>query len=62
MLAAAGVARISTGSRLFRSAYARLLEDADTLLSSGEFVFRDVPSRFADFNQLMADIDGSLTE
>jgi len=62
MLAAAGVARISTGSRLFRGVYASLLEDAEALRSHGEFVFRDVPQRFADFNQLMADIDGSPTE
>ncbi|MFV2000948.1 MAG: isocitrate lyase/phosphoenolpyruvate mutase family protein, partial [Acidimicrobiia bacterium] len=62
MLASAGVARISTGSRLFRGAYACLLEDAERLHADGEFVFRDVPPRFANFNQLMIDIDGSPTE
>jgi len=62
MLASAGVARISTGSRLFRGAYARLLEDAERLRVDGEFVFTEVADRFADFNQLMLDIDGSPTE
>ncbi|GMQ98819.1 MAG: oxaloacetate decarboxylase [Acidimicrobiia bacterium] len=62
MLASVGVARISTGSRLFRGVYASLLADAEALRSNGEFVFRDVPPRFADFNQLMVDIDGSPTE
>ncbi|MCL1595008.1 MAG: isocitrate lyase/phosphoenolpyruvate mutase family protein [Actinomycetia bacterium] len=62
MLAAAGAARVSTGSRLFRSAYASLIEDAHRLLAGGEFVFRNVPSEFADFNRTMTEIDGSTTE
>lgn len=61
-LASAGAARISTGSRLFRSAYATLLQDAESLQTNGEFVFRETPSRFSDFNQLMGEIDGSPTE
>lgn len=62
MLASVGVARISTGSRLFRSAYTALLQDAESLQTKGEFVFRKTPSRFSDFNQLMGQIDGSPTE
>lgn len=62
MLADAGVARISTGSRLFRSAYATLLEDAELLATKGEFVFGETPERFANFNRLMGESDGSPTE
>ena len=62
MLAAAGAGRISTGSRLFRGAYASLIADAQRLATRGEFVFRDVPPEFADFNSIMAEIDGSTTE
>jgi 2-methylisocitrate lyase-like PEP mutase family enzyme len=52
-LADAGAARISTGSWLFRSAYANLVGDAATLLANGEFVFPEVDAQFADLNSLM---------
>lgn len=53
MLADAGVSRISTGSWLFKSAYAALIHDAGTLLAEGEFVFPDLPQPFQDLNALM---------
>ena len=53
-LADAGVARISTGSWLFRSAYASLIGDAAKLLADGEFVFPKIDPEFADLNSLMS--------
>ena len=58
-LADVGVARISTGSRLFRSAYASLIGDAAKLLAEGEFVFPEVDEQFADLNLLMSSISRS---
>jgi len=52
-LADTGVARISTGSWLFRSAYASLIGDAAKLLADGEFVFPKIDPEFANLNALM---------
>ncbi len=54
LLADAGVSRISTGSWLFKSAYAALIRDAEKLLAEGQFVFPSMPSPFKNLDALMA--------